>query len=133
LLSLAKAGKKRKAAASTISTMPKGKKVNDLMHRPRYIETAKVPKLAEGPSSTIEPIHPATAKAKVESAEEPIPETVAEQPKTLGLSQEAELSNVTHGFKEQSRVHLIHAPKETTYIITECIEINVTIIRVFIT
>jgi hypothetical protein len=34
------------------------------------------------------------------------------------------------GFKGQSRVHLIHAPKKTTYIITECIEINVTIIRV---
>jgi hypothetical protein len=33
--------------------------------------------------------------------------------------------NVTPGFKEQSRVHLIHAPKKTTYIITECIEINV--------
>jgi hypothetical protein len=25
------------------------------------------------------------------------------------------------GFKGQSRVHLIHAPKKTTYIITECI------------
>jgi hypothetical protein len=37
------------------------------------------------------------------------------------------------GFKEQSRVHLIHAPKKTTYIITDCIEINVTIIRVIIT
>jgi hypothetical protein len=36
----------------------------------------------------------------------------------------------TPGFKGQSRVHLIHAPKKTTYIITECIEINVTIIRV---
>jgi hypothetical protein len=33
----------------------------------------------------------------------------------------------TPSFKEQSRVHLIHAPKKTTYIITECIEINVTI------
>jgi hypothetical protein len=33
----------------------------------------------------------------------------------------------TPGFKEQSRVHLIHAPKKTTYIITECIEIIVTI------
>jgi hypothetical protein len=33
----------------------------------------------------------------------------------------------TPDFKEQSRVHLIHAPKKTTYIITECIEINVTI------
>jgi hypothetical protein len=35
--------------------------------------------------------------------------------------------DVTPGFKEQSRVHLIHAPKKTTYIITECIEINVII------
>jgi hypothetical protein len=41
--------------------------------------------------------------------------------------------NITPGFKEQSRVHLIHAPKKTTYIITECIEINVKLIRVFIT
>jgi hypothetical protein len=40
---------------------------------------------------------------------------------------------VTPEFKGQSRVHLIHAPKKTTYIITECIEINVIIIRVFIT
>ena len=32
---------------------------------------------------------------------------------------------VTPGFKGQSRLHLIHAPKKTTYIITECIEINV--------
>jgi hypothetical protein len=40
---------------------------------------------------------------------------------------------VTPGFKEQSQVHLIHAPKKTTYIITECIEINVTIIKVLIT
>jgi hypothetical protein len=30
-------------------------------------------------------------------------------------------------------VHLIHASKKTTYIIIECIERNVTIIRVFIT
>ena len=35
--------------------------------------------------------------------------------------------DVTPGFKEQSRVHLIHAPKKTTYIIIECIEINVTV------
>jgi hypothetical protein len=34
-------------------------------------------------------------------------------------------AHVTPGFKEQSQVHLIHAPKKTTYIITECIEINV--------
>jgi hypothetical protein len=36
-------------------------------------------------------------------------------------------THVTLRFKEQSWVHLIHAPKKTTYIITECIEINVTI------
>jgi hypothetical protein len=36
-------------------------------------------------------------------------------------------SSVILGFKEQSRVHLLHAPKKTTYIITECIEINVII------
>jgi hypothetical protein len=34
---------------------------------------------------------------------------------------------VTPGFKRQSRVHLIYVPKKTTHIITECIEINVTI------
>jgi hypothetical protein len=39
----------------------------------------------------------------------------------------AAAANATPGFKGQSRVHLIHAPKKTTYIITECIEINVII------
>jgi hypothetical protein len=34
---------------------------------------------------------------------------------------------VTPGFKGQSRVHLIYAPKKTAHILTECIEINVTI------
>jgi hypothetical protein len=37
------------------------------------------------------------------------------------------LGGVTPGFKGQSRVHLIHATKKTTHIITECIEINVII------
>jgi hypothetical protein len=55
------------------------------------------------------------------------------QPQTPVLMQQTtnELRNTqicnTPGFKGQSRVHLIHAPKETTYIITECIEINVII------
>jgi hypothetical protein len=35
--------------------------------------------------------------------------------------------HVTPGFKGQSWVHLIYAPKKTTHIITKCIEINVTI------
>jgi hypothetical protein len=41
---------------------------------------------------------------------------------------------VTPGFKEQSWVHLINAPEETTHIITECIETNaINIINVLIT
>jgi hypothetical protein len=34
---------------------------------------------------------------------------------------------VIPSFKEQSQVHLIHASNKTAYIITEYIEINVTI------
>jgi hypothetical protein len=73
-----KQGKKRKAAASAISTMPKGKKVKVLTNRPKYIEMAKVPKLAEGPSSAIEPDYPALAEAKGESVEVPKPMVIAE-------------------------------------------------------
>jgi hypothetical protein len=36
-------------------------------------------------------------------------------------------ATVTPKFKGQSRVHVIYAPKKTTHIIPECIEINVTI------
>jgi hypothetical protein len=54
-------------------------------------------------------------------------------PATAAAAGTQPLSMSHPGFKGQSRVHLIHAPKKTTYIITECIEINVTIIRVFIT
>jgi hypothetical protein len=75
-------GKKRKVAASAISTTPKGKKVKVLTHRPSYIETAKVPKLAEGPSSAVEPEYPALAEAKGESAEVPKSMVIAEQEKT---------------------------------------------------
>jgi hypothetical protein len=46
---------------------------------------------------------------------------------TVQMLEIFECSCVTPGFRGQSRVHLIHAPKKTTYIITECIEINVTI------
>jgi hypothetical protein len=40
-------GKKRKIVASAIYAVPKGKKIKVLMHRPRYIETATVPKFGE--------------------------------------------------------------------------------------
>jgi hypothetical protein len=49
-----KQGKKRKNVASAISVVPKGKKIKVLTHRPRYIETATVPRLSEGASSTTE-------------------------------------------------------------------------------
>ena len=64
-----KQGKKRKAAASAISDTPKGKKMKVLTHQPRYIETAKVPKLAEGASSITEPKYPTPIGAKGELAE----------------------------------------------------------------
>jgi hypothetical protein len=48
-----KLGKKRKDVALAISATPKGKNIKVLTHRPRYIETARVSKLAEGPSSVV--------------------------------------------------------------------------------
>jgi hypothetical protein len=66
-----KQGKKRKVAASAIFATLKGKKNKVLTHRPRYIETTRVPKLAEGASSTVEPDYPGPAGAKGESAEVP--------------------------------------------------------------
>jgi hypothetical protein len=78
---LRKQGKKRKAAASAISAKPKGKKIKVLTHRPKYIETDKVPKLAEGPSSAVEPEYPAPAGAKGESAGVPKAMVIAEQEK----------------------------------------------------
>jgi hypothetical protein len=77
-----KQGKKRKAAVSAISATSKGKKVKVLTHRPRHSETTKLPKPTEGSSFAAEPNHPATAEAIVGTAEESIPKTVAEQPKT---------------------------------------------------
>jgi hypothetical protein len=59
-----KQGKKRKTATSAISAAPNGKKIKMLMHRPRYIETAKVPKLVEGTPSTAELGQPAPAGSR---------------------------------------------------------------------
>jgi hypothetical protein len=63
--------KKRRVATSAISTVPKGKKIKVLTHRPRYIETTMVPKLAEGTSSPAEPGYLAPVSSKGESAEMP--------------------------------------------------------------
>jgi hypothetical protein len=62
-----KQGTKRKTAASAISVVPKGKKIKVLTHRPRYIETAVVPKFDEGASSTVKAEQ---ATPAVRSAEE---------------------------------------------------------------
>jgi hypothetical protein len=64
-----KQGKKRKVAASAISTTSKVKNVKVLTQRPRHIETAIVPKLIEGPSSAPGSDYPAPAEAKGESDE----------------------------------------------------------------
>jgi hypothetical protein len=74
-----KQGKKRKVAASAISTTPKVKKVKVLTQRPRHIETTIVPKCTEGPSSASESGYTALAEAKGESAEVPKPNVIAEQ------------------------------------------------------
>jgi hypothetical protein len=56
-----KQGKKRRAAASAISTRPKPKKVKVLTHRPKRTETAEELRLAEG-SSAVESSHPLLPK-----------------------------------------------------------------------
>jgi hypothetical protein len=53
-----------------------------LTHRPRHIETAKVPKLTEGPSSAFGSEYSILAEAKGELAEVPKPMITAEQEKT---------------------------------------------------
>jgi hypothetical protein len=62
-------GKKRKTDASAATTVPKGKKMKVLTHRPWYIETAVVPEFGEGTSSTAEAKQ---AAPTVQSAEESI-------------------------------------------------------------
>jgi hypothetical protein len=66
-----KQGKKREAATSAISAVPKGKKIKVLTHQPSYIETTTVPKLGEGTSSTAEAEEPAPAIPREELAELP--------------------------------------------------------------
>jgi hypothetical protein len=115
-----KQGKKRKAATSTISVVPKGKKIMVLTHRPRYIETATMSKLGEGTSSTAEAEQPVpaipreelaellkapaagpvktlkhSAEAKRKAATEPELEEMVGLPKILSPPVEPELPNVS--------------------------------------
>jgi hypothetical protein len=68
LLSLAKAGKKRKTATLAIYVVPKGKKIKVLTHRPRYIETAIVLKFGEETYSAAEAEQAAPAARSAEES-----------------------------------------------------------------
>jgi hypothetical protein len=100
-----KQGKKKKAAASALSATPKGKKVKVLTHRPRYIEMTKVPKLAEGPSSAVEPEYPAPAEAKGESAE--VPKRPAEAKENDRRTRIKEAGRATKNPKPATRARVI--------------------------
>jgi hypothetical protein len=143
-----KQGKKRKTAASVISIVPKGKKIKVLTHRPRYIETAMVPKLGEGTSSIAEPGQSApagrsaeetaevpkvpatgsaeapkhTAEAKGKAAEEPDREKTAGPPKILSLPPEPELPKVSKAPaitpKRRRMASVLDAVMESTRVLT---------------
>jgi hypothetical protein len=66
-----KQGKKRKTAASAISSTPKPKKVKVLTHRPKHVETAEEPRPIEGSSFVSDLGHSTPAEARTKSAEEP--------------------------------------------------------------
>jgi hypothetical protein len=85
-----KARKKRKTAASAISSTPKPKKVKVLTHRPSALKRPKSQSLLRG-SSVSEPSHSAPAETRMETTEEPELKKAAEQPKALSLLQETEL------------------------------------------
>jgi hypothetical protein len=113
--------KKQKIVASAISVVPKGKNIKVLTHRPRYIETAMVPRLDEGTSSITVPGQSApvdrsakesaevskvyetgsaeapkhTAEAKGKAAKEPDREKMAGLPKILSPPPEPEFSKVS--------------------------------------
>jgi hypothetical protein len=72
---LRRQGKKRKNAASATTTVPKGKKIKVLTHRPQYIETTVVPEFGEGTFSAAEvkQAAPAEAEAKGSTAVPKVP------------------------------------------------------------
>jgi hypothetical protein len=142
-----KQGKKRKTAILAISAMPKGKKIKVLTHRPRYIETAILPKLGEGTSSTakVEQPAPATpreeltelpkvpsdglvetprhdAEAKEKAIKEPELEKIVELPKILSPLAEPELPKVSKAPaitpKRRRMASVLDAVLETTRVLT---------------
>jgi hypothetical protein len=105
---LRRQGKKRKTIASATTTVPKGKKMKVLTHRPRYIEPPVVPEFGEGTSSTAKAKQAASivqsteesivmpkvptvepAEAKDDTVEEPKVEETVKMPKILSPPGEA--------------------------------------------
>jgi hypothetical protein len=142
-----KQGKKRKTTASAISVVPKGKKIKVLTHRPRYIETATVPKLGEGTSIAVfgqsalvgrgaeesaeVPKVPATGsaeapkhttKAKGKASEEPDREETTGPQKILSPPPELELSKVSKAHavtpKRRRMASVLDAVMESTRALT---------------
>jgi hypothetical protein len=138
---LRRQGKKRKTAASATTAVPKGKKIKVLTHRPRYIETAVVPKFGEGTSSAAEakqavPVARSaegsivvpkvtivgSAKAKDDAAREPQLDTTVMLPKIMSPPAEAELPKVTRAPtttpKRRRMASVLDAIVETTRALT---------------
>jgi hypothetical protein len=132
-----KQGKKRKTAASAISAVPKGKKIKVLTHQPRYIQTAIVPRLSEGTSSTTEaeqielpkvPIAEPVktpkngAEAKEEAAKKLELEKTIVLPEILSPPAEAELPKVAKAPattpKRRRMASVLNAVMETTRALT---------------
>jgi hypothetical protein len=124
-------------AALAISVVPKGKKIKVLTHRPRYIETATVPRLSEGTSSTAEaeqtelPRVPAAgpvetpkhgAGAKEEAAKQPELGKAIALPEILSPLAEAELPKVAKApattAKRRRMASVLDAIMETTRALT---------------
>jgi hypothetical protein len=90
--------------------VPKGKKIKVLTHRPRYIETAVVPKFGEGTSSTAEarqidlpkvptaePVE--TPKNVVEAKETALKKTRARRNNSVARNLESAGSRIAEGGK----------------------------------
>jgi hypothetical protein len=138
---LRRQGKKRKAATSATTAVPKGKKIKVLTHQPRYIETAVVPEFGEGTSSTTEAKQAApavrsvegsivvlkvptvgSAKAKDDTTREPELEKTVMMPKILSAPAEAELPKMTKAPattpKRRKMASMLDAVMETTKSLT---------------
>jgi hypothetical protein len=123
------------------TTVPKGKKIKVLTHRPRYIETIVVPEFGEGTSSTTEAKQATPAarsdegsivvpkvpivgpvEAKDDAAKEQELEKTVMMPKNLSPSVEAELPKVTKAPattpKRRRMASVLDAVIETTKTLT---------------